>query len=115
MEKTYRYVDQDGVVHDVVLARNFYPDSESLSVFVVELFPNDFEEILSALTIEIEDSKYFATLSSGFIDLKLNGENIIQWLLDNNIGQRVLDLVDGPNTYPLFVFNDDVLKNMRRY
>jgi hypothetical protein len=90
MEKTYRYVDQDGVVHDVVLAMSFYPDSETLAVFVVEVLPQGFEEILSTLTIKLEDSKYFATLSSGFIDLKLNGENIIQWLLDNNIGQRLL-------------------------
>lgn len=114
MEKIYNLNKYDEN-YKIVLRKDTYMNNGTLAVLMVVIYDNGEEEIWSDLTVNIFDSDIMATDKMAFIDTNNNGDDIIQWLVDNGIGHPTgHNGRSGYCVYPLFKFDDMVVEKMQQ-
>lgn len=117
MNKTYT-LNFYGKKYPVCLAKCNYVNNGKLAILMFVTTPKGkIKEEFGNLTVNIDDSNIFANdVDTQFIDTNNLGNEIIHWLVENNIAKPTGMIgFSGFCSYPLFKFNKEVLDEMMEY
>ena len=104
-----------GKKFNIGLAKGKYVNNGKLAVLMYETTPKGkIKDIFGDLTVNLgEDSVMANETNSQFIDTNNLGNEITQWLVENNIAKPTFFTgFSGYCAYPLFKFNDEALNQM---
>lgn len=109
--KTYRY-KKNGKAYEVVLAKTKYVENNALAIAMFT-WNNKHKYFEFWDTITVNLSMNMVSENYAFINTNDNGKEIIDWLIDNKLGfPTYRECRSGYCSYPEFMFNVDVLKEM---
>jgi len=114
-EKVYVF-SAYGEDHNIILGKCNYTSNGSFAVLMIEVFDDGHEEDFGMLTVNIDDSDYYANkIDKQFIDTNNLTWLITEWLAKNNIATFTGHYGhSGFCDYPLFIFTDEAVSSMRR-
>lgn len=115
MEKTYE-LNMYGKTYKIALRKTTYRNNNTLAIAMVCIDKKGREEPFAMLTVNIDDSDVLANNTMAFIDTNNLSDEIVNWLVKNEIGTRMVYIGhSGFCSYPFFAFDEEVLANMAEY
>lgn len=116
MEKIYK-LKAYGKTHNITLRKGTYVNNGTLAIAMVKISRNGSEEPWSVLTVNIDESNFFADGDElAFVDTNNNGGEIIDWLEKNDIAHLVGVKGYSPwCEYPLVQFTESALSQMSQW
>lgn len=96
-----------GSTHEITLAIHKYAENDNLAIEML-CWDEKFPEPWSMLTVNLSRK---CKPNCAYIDTNNNGDEIINWIIDNNLGTDVgVYEVSGFCIYPMVEFNMDEVK-----
>lgn len=103
-----------GEKHRIVLAKTTYSNNGTIAILMLEKMPDGTEEEWGTLTVNLQDQIVEANKTSAYIDTNNLGNDIIRWLVDNDIATITPFIgFSGYCSYPYVMFHKTALANMR--
>ena len=112
-ENTYELKSHwNDTVYTIVLRKTYYANNNALAIVALDL-SEGYEQPYATLTVNLPESDYLEW-NEAYIDTNNLGEEISQWLEENNIAYDLgLKARSGYCEYPLFRFTDTFLNSTK--
>lgn len=104
-------LERYGHVHDITFELDRYASGGGLAI-VMNCHDDGWKEPYGVLTVNLEDHPTYG--SRAYVDTNNLGDEILQWITDNNLGQPTGEIgYSGFCVYPEYEFNlDEINKHL---